>query len=488
MPEKITRQDFLKISATSALGLFLASCGISTGDKKPGKKGGSPDTLTVKDLHINESGNVVYITRSDKQYDALNQGFNKRIQKYPQVIALCKNTAGVAEAIKYANANNLEIAVKSGGHSFECFSANNGGLVVNLSLLNNFEWLNESVVNIGPGCKLFEVYDELLPKKRLIPAGSCAGVGIGGLTLGGGYGLFSRKYGLTCDSLTAITLVDGNGNIHFSKDEPELLWACKGGGNGNFGVVTEMTFNTFPAPAAFQSHRLKAFKLDAARAKTILQKWFEVTEHLPEACFAAFVLNNKTLTILVTNYEAHSTALQDALDALSSLCDKTTMGNAIELQKALKVFYGIQTPIYFKNASAGLYKNFDEINDCIEDVLAKVIETPGLIYQVNTLGGRISADELESTSAYAHRALPFLSELQAYWEKPGTGTRLAETFEEIQGLIKQNGITAQYVNYPDLNFENWQQAYYGKNYERLQQVKKKFDPGNNIRHGQSIKA
>lgn len=488
MSKQFTRKDFLKISAGSALGLFLASCGISGEDKKSAGKDRIADTLTTKDLDIKESDNVFYITRNDKQYDELNQGFNKRIKKTPQVIALCKNTAGVAEAVKYANAHSLEIAIKSGGHSFECFSGNNGGLVINLSLLNEVEWLNETVVNTGPGCKLYQIYDELLPRNRIIPAGSCAGVGIGGLTLGGGYGLFSRKYGLTCDSLSAVTLVDGNGEIHFSKNEPELLWACKGGGNGNFGVVTEMTFNTCPAPDTFQSHRLKAFKLDAARAKTILQKWFEVTEHLPEACFAAFVLNNKTLTILVTNYEAHSTALQDALDALGALCDKTTIGDAVKLQKALKVFYGIQTPIYFKNASAGLYKNFEEINTCIEDVLAKVIETPGLIYQVNTLGGRINAAELESTSAYAHRALPFLSELQAYWEKPETETKLVETFEEIQSIIKKNGITAQYVNYPDLNFENWQEAYYGKNYERLQQVKKKFDPDNNIRHEQSIKA
>ena len=482
----MNRQEFLKLSSHSALALFLSSCNIFTQDDKPQKIKEPVKPGGIAQLSVKETGNVVYITKENKDYEKLKQRFNKRITKNPKVIALCKNTHGVAEAVKYANSNQLQISVKSGGHSFEGFSTNEGGLVIDLSLVNSIEWLENKTAKIGPGCKLSQLYDAILPEGRIIPAGSCGSVGLGGLTLGGGYGIFSRKYGLTCDSLLHVTVIDGKGNIHSSENNEELLWACKGAGNGNFGIVTEMTFNTYPAPGTFQSHRFKAYHLDATRALNILQKWFEVSGKLPLSCFGAFVLNQKTLTILITNYEEHSSYLQELLDELSPYCDKTTKGAPVPLNKALKVFYGVQSPIYFKNASAGLYTGFEQVAPFIEQILSSVINSQGLIYQVNTLGGKINDPEKERLSAYAHRALPFLSELQAYWQKPDEESRLVAKFEEIQSIFKLNGITSQYVNYPDLGFENWQEAYYGQNYQRLQKVKNDYDPENFIRHEQSI--
>jgi FAD/FMN-containing dehydrogenase len=147
-----------------------------------------------------------------------------------------------------------------------------GGLVINLSKMNSMEFLENNNIKVGPGCTLFNLYDQILPKKRLLPAGSCGTVGIGGLTMGGGYGLFSRKFGLTCDHLLEATFVDGNGKIHSTKDDPELLWALRGGGAGNFGVVTEMVFRTQEAPSVMRSHHFKARKLDALRAKKHFRK------------------------------------------------------------------------------------------------------------------------------------------------------------------------------------------------------------------------
>jgi FAD/FMN-containing dehydrogenase len=489
MSKKLTRKDFLKLSSASGIAFLLASCGISNSEEeKQTTVDSSPlavaDTVAV-DVDA-KSENVTYITIDDAQYQELNQGFNKRFNKKPQVIALCKNTEGVSEAVKYAIQNDLQISVKSGGHSFEAFSSNEGGLVINLSLLNMVVGLEDDRIIAQSGCTLSSLYDAILPHKRIIPAGSCGTVGIGGLTLGGGYGFFSRKYGLTCDSLNELTFIDGKGEIHRAKNDDELLWACRGAGNGNFGIVTDMTFKTYPAPETFQSHRFKAFKLDATRAASILEKWFEISAKLPPACFGAFVLNHKTLTILITNYEEHTPEIQDLLDALTPLCDKTSFGTPLPLARALKTFYGIQTPIYFKNASAGLYKDFEQIRGCITEILEKVIQTNGLIYQVNTLGGKINDPQFESYSAYAHRALPFLSELQAYWENPAKQEPLMATFEEIQTVFRNNGINAQYINYPDINFANWQTAYYGSNYVKLQEIKKKYDPENRIRHEQSI--
>lgn len=460
------RKDFLKLAALAPLSVYAKR--------------------VSRFYQFEQTPNVDYFKKGEDQYETLRKGFNKRIDKYPQVIALCKNTAGVAEAVKYAVANKLPVAIKSGGHCMEGFSANDNGMVINLSLLNTITWIDKETIAVGPGCKLAALYDELLPKGRVIPGGSCATVAVGGLVLGGGYGLLARKFGLTCDSLLEVTMADGKGNIINSTADNELLWACKGGGNGNFGVITELKFKTHTAPKTMQSFRFKTYKTDVVKATTILKKWFEVTAVLPPSCFSAFVLNGKTAYILLTNTEKNNAAVQNVINELSKVSGKTTQTTPQPLAKALKVFYGRTEPLYFKNASAGLYKNFAEIAPFIEKVITSVLATPGMIYQVNTLGGNIINNQKETEASFPHRSYPYFSELQTYWDLPAQSKRLLEKFEAVQTIFTGNGITAQYRNYPDVNFNNWQNAYYGNNYQRLQQVKKKYDPDNIISHRQSI--
>lgn len=473
MDKRYERKDFLKMALLSPLAIYI-----------------KPAELLEKNFPglyvLNTSVHVDYYKKQDTAYNALRKGFNKRIEKFPAVIAVCKNTTGVSEAIQYAIKNNLPVAVKSGGHCMEGFSANDNGMVINLSLLNSTTWISKEMITVGPACLLANLYNVILPKGRIIPGGSCATVAIGGLVLGGGYGLLARKFGLTCDSLLEITMVDGKGNIVNSADDKELLWACKGGGNGNFGVVTELKFKTHPAPKTLQSFRFKTHQANGAKAASILKKWFELTATLPEGCFSAYVLNGKTVYILLTNADKHDQHVQQIVNGLSAISEKTTKTSPQPLAKALPVFYGRKDPLYFKNASAGLYKNFADIEGMIESVTATVCSTPGMIYQVNTLGGNIMNSEFESNAAFAHRAFPYFSELQTYWEKPAQSKRLLEKFEMVQQLFTAHGISAQYRNYPDINFKNWDAKYYGSSYSRLQQVKKKYDPHNVISHSQSV--
>lgn len=475
MQNQLKRKEFLKLALLANLGLIA----------KP-LEGFSGHFSTYSPAPSND--NVTFFKKGDAEYELLRKGFNKRIEKFPQIIALCKNTAGVAEAVKYAAQNNLPVAVKSGGHCMEGFSCNDGGMVINLSLLNKIGWIDSNNIKAGPGCTLSNIYDEVLPKKKILPGGSCAGVGIGGLTLGGGYGLLGRKFGLTCDSLYEVTMVDGQGNIQNSVNDKDLLWACKGGGNGNFGVITEMKFRLSKAPASLTSYRFKSYKVDTKKVKAVLQKWFEVTPGLPTGCFSAFVLNRSTIYILLTNADKHNAEVQKVIDALSAVSEKTTKTKPQPITTALKVFYGRREPLYFKNASAGLYKQFADIETCIDKVIDTVIATPGMIYQVNTLGGNIQNAAFEKESCFPHRAYTYFSELQTYWEQPKQEVRSLEKFQEVQMMFINNGIKTQYRNYPDIKFTNWQEMYYGANYTRLQQLKNKYDPANLIRHDQSIKA
>jgi FAD/FMN-containing dehydrogenase len=281
-------------------------------------------------------------------------------------------------------------------------------------------------------------------------------------------------------------MVDGTGKIITASGNDELLWACRGGNNGNFGVVTEFTFKVHNAPAVMQSYRFRAYKVDAARAKNILQKWFELSALLPVDCFSAYVLNGKTLYILLTNVGKQTDAVKNMIAGLKAVTDKTTNTVTQPLAKALKAYYGRPNPMNFKNASAGLYKNFGEIGGFIEQALGIVVSTPGMIYQVNTLGGNIQNAGFEKGSAFPHRAYGYFSELQTYWELPSQQRRLLERFQQVQQVFNSNGIKAQYRNYPDINFSNWPELYYGNNYKRLQQVKAMYDPKNLFRYEQSV--
>ncbi|MEM6686062.1 MAG: FAD-binding oxidoreductase [Bacteroidota bacterium] len=478
------RRDFAKLVVLGGIGYTIFACADETKkDKTPSIEKTKEATPTMPELLPED---IQLYQKADEAYQELAVRFNKRFQQSPTYIAHCFTTQGVAAAVQFANYKNLKVVVKSGGHSFEGFSSTNDGLVVDVSAMKKMQWTPDHSLTVESGCILKELYDEMLPKQRILPSGSCATVGIAGLSLGGGYGFFSRKYGLTCDSLQAITIVDGKGNIRHESGNSAILKACKGGGNGNFGIVTKMKFRTYQAPKFFQAYRCKAYKLDTKRAKSLLETWFQYTKELPNTAFSAFVLNGKTLTVLITNYSEDTTGVMRMFNALKEETDKATIGNRRPLAKALETFYGVQHPIYFKNACAGLYTDFSTIEGCIDDVISNVISTKGLIYQVNTLGGNINSAASEKRSVYPHRSYPYLAELQSYWDKTSQEASRLAAFQEVQDRFYAHGIRAHYRNYPDINFKDFETAYYGKYLPHLKAIKQQLDPDNRIQHPQSI--
>lgn len=444
----------------------------------------------VRHSGATEPDDVVFLKPTDRDYARFRQPFNKRIVLAPAVIAACRSEAGVQRAVEYAKAQGLSIAIKSGGHSFEGYSLNQNGLVIDLSQMNRLQLDAGGRLTAGPGCKLGQLFEYLLPRERLIPTGSCGGVGIAGLTLGGGYGMFSRKYGLTCDSLTRVRLVDGQGRLQDSRATPELLWACRGGGNGNFGIVTSLEFDTQPAPRLFHSYRFKYLDLDPARAAALAERWFESTPALPAEGFSAFVLSGKTLTVLVTTFEQqpgkslHTRVLNDLARGATSVQPV----QSDSLINSVKRYYGRAQPLYFKNVSAGFYRGFSDLKAVALEAFRRVAAHPGMLFQINTFGAQQESDEVRRLAAFPHRAFSYIGELQCYWEAPAQTQRAVTAVQEIQRLLWQGGIRAHYSNYPDIDLENWAEAYFGQeNYLRLQAIKRTYDPDNRVRHPQSVR-
>jgi FAD/FMN-containing dehydrogenase len=436
------------------------------------------------------SPNVQFLQRSDAAYAKHRQIFNKRITAMPKYIAVCANEKGVQEAVAYAQQAKLPIAVKSGGHSFEGFSTNDGGLMLDLSAMNKPTYDKTSKrLTIQPGAKLGGVYEYLNQYGRMIPAGSCAGVGVAGLSLGGGYGFFARQLGLTCDSLQRVRMVDGNGKVHDSSTNPELLWACKGGGNGNFGIITELEFETHPAPPTFSSYRYKFRNLSPAAATKLAEQWFEMMKTLPNSAYSSWVLNGKHVTVIVTDTSSTAApALKAILGKLKAGATEVMTPHKDAFLRGIQRYKGGTEPMYFKNVSAGYYTGFGDIKALLPEICKQIAAANmTTILQINTLGGAINTPALDSTAAYPHRAFGYLGELQTYYDK-ATQTKAAEQIvRDIQGMLTKGGITAHYRNYPDVELPNWETAYYGKSYPRLQALKRQFDPDNLIRHPQSVK-
>lgn len=488
------RREFLKILLATSASYLLYSC-------KESKKQNPAETLELSRIdtstldttskkttqleQIIDDNKLLLLFPSDALYQQHAILFNKNITHKPAVIALCKNTEGVALAVKYAIQHNLKITVKSGGHSFEGFSSSDGGMQINMSLMDQITLHDDHTLTIQAGAKLKKIYDTILPQNRILPAGSCAGVGIAGLALGGGYGFFSRQFGLTCDQILDAEMVDSRGEIIHTSQDPELAWAIKGAGNGNFGIITSFHLRSYKAPSTFHIHRFKTKKTNLADAKNILKNWFEQTPSLPESCFASFVMNGTYLVLLLTDYANQGSRLASFIAKMQSLTEKYTH-TQLPLAKALPQFFGVQYPIYFKNASAGYYDSYQDLEPCIDEVFTLVQSKSGVLFQINTLGGKINDPTLSQHRAYPHQK-SYLGELQTYWKSPSQKASYISIYDQIQKILAQHGIQDHYMNYPDIGFQNWEEAYYKNNYARLQALKLKYDPQDRFHYAQSIR-
>jgi len=181
----------------------------------------------------------------DPAYEQARQEYNRAIDAYPIAIVYCYDTQDVANAILWSENNQVRLRVRSGGHNYEGYSTGMGKLVIDTTLMNQIEvdTIND-VVKVQAGTRLSLLYEILYEHGYAFPGGTCPTVAISGLVLGGGIGLSTRYLGLTIDSLVEAEMVDAKGNIVIANQRcnPELFWALRGAGGGNFGVVTSFTF------------------------------------------------------------------------------------------------------------------------------------------------------------------------------------------------------------------------------------------------------
>lgn len=210
------------------------------------------DSFSLRELAKRDGYHFDVIYPWDDTYQEKMTIWNKRTQTSPAMIAYCQNVKDIQFCINWCKINNFPLRVRSGGHHHEGMSSAFGVLIIDLSLMNQLTWVDDDTAWIQPGMQLQKVYAELATKGRIIPGGGCETVCVGGLTLGGGWGMSARHLGLTCDTLLEAEIVLADGTVKTVNDTVpdgglrELFWALKGGGAGNFGIVTKFTFNLYP--------------------------------------------------------------------------------------------------------------------------------------------------------------------------------------------------------------------------------------------------
>src|SRR5262245_52766641 len=246
MTREISRQAFIRATLGTAAGALLSACrSPSTPNSKSPPKVSGPQDWSALDDAI--EGRVVLPSSPD--YAAAKGVFNTRFDSStPAAVVAVKSTNDVQQAVEFAARKTIKIAVRSGGHSYIGASAASGAMVIDLRQLpGEITHDGRERATIPAAAQLDSVQTALAARGRSIPSGSCPTVGIAGLTMGGGLGSDARRSGLTCDALlsAAVVLPSGEAITASADDHADLFWALRGGG-GNLGVVTSLTFQTFP--------------------------------------------------------------------------------------------------------------------------------------------------------------------------------------------------------------------------------------------------
>jgi hypothetical protein len=524
----VDRRKFLTLSA-AGLAYIAAACSsgpVATAPLTPTTGKSTPIPLPTRNpaattdnwsaFASSLQGNL--IRPGDSHYTTAHQLFSTRFDNIlPAGIASCASPADVQKSLAFAQRFNLPVAARSGGHSYAGYSTTTG-LMLDLSPMNVVTVNTANgTVSSGGGAHLIDVYATLAQFGQVIPAGSCPTVGIAGLTLGGGVGVLGRKFGLTCDNLLSAQVVLANGEIVTcdQNTHADLFWALRGGGGGNFGIVTSFTFQTHAVA------ELSLFTLNWpwSSAASMVNAWQNWGPQAPDELWSNCLLlgsaeKSEGPTARVNGvYVGGSAPLNALLQQLISQVGVAPTSSYVYTDPLLETMmveagcYGESVAachLPTQNPQGTLTRDTSQArSDYFTGTLpAQAIES--LIDSINSRqstallnGGGIGIDayggainRVASTdTAFVHRDALFSIQYTASWnagDSPAIVSANKSWLSTTWQGMRPYASGEAYQNYIDPDLGNWQQAYYGANLPRLQQVKATYDPGNLFHFAQSI--
>ncbi|MDT0260875.1 FAD-binding oxidoreductase [Jatrophihabitans lederbergiae] len=509
------RRSFLATGVALSAGAVVTAAGASPSGGDLAAAHGRRRRLPWDQLRRHLTGRLVL--PSDEAYEQAHRLAAAQFDSiFPQAVALCATERDVATCIAFAQQHSLPSAVRSGGHSFAGFSTSEG-LVIDLSGFRQVT-VGSSSVHVGPAAQMVDVVTALSPHGLAVPGGFCPTVCPGGFISGGGMGWMYRKYGPACDRVLSARVVLANGHTVTAspRQNPDLYWAIRGGGGGNFGVIVDYEL----APTT--ETRVGYFTLtwpwaQADHVLTQLQEWFTNTS--PDlAPRAGILLSNAAPgavpTVIVTGVHFGSRATLDAdlaeLVSMIGSAPATRVVDELSYQQASMRQFGCQNDsveqchLSGANPEALLPRqqfvlnrsrmHDKAISDSGFDGILTAFDADRRAGQYRYLGllslGKNANRPAPGDTAYVHRRSSLFSVFTAGLSSatPSSDDRAAAVDWARGGFraidAHSNGHT--YVNYPDTELANWEWAYYGTNYPRLLEVKHAYDPHRFFRFSQSV--
>ncbi|MDL5363342.1 FAD-binding oxidoreductase [Halalkalicoccus sp. NIPERK01] len=431
-------------------------------------------------------------------YDDARTIWNAMIDRKPAIIVRPTGAADVITAVDFAREHDLPLAVKGGGHNVAGSAVCDDGLMIDLSPMSSVRVDPAAqIARVGPGATMADLDHEAQAFGLATPGGVISTTGVAGITLGGGLGWLSRKYGLTVDNLRSVDVVTVDGEvITASEDENvDLFWAIRGGG-GNFGIVTSFEFdlheigrNVLFGPIVYPYED----------APDVLAHYQEFTRDAPRDCcvwansvaapplpFLPDDVHGTTVLILVLFYtgdlEKGKTVLEPLREYGDPIADAVAPTRYTEAQRMLDDLYVEGARNYWKAP------NFTECTEKTIDTITEYADrfpTPYSEILIHQVGGAVN-DVKSDATAYPHRDTEFIVTVAARWEDPARDDECIAWVRECHDALADGATGGTYANFEG-DREGREQNAYGENYDRLAELKSKYDPKNVFRLNQNVK-
>ncbi|MEV6838374.1 FAD-binding oxidoreductase [Streptomyces sp. NPDC051133] len=433
----------------------------------------------------------------DPGYARARVGWDELFVHRPSVIVYARKTDDVVNALTWARRHDVPLRVRSGGHSLEGWSNVDDGIVIDVSELKSAGIdTTARTATVGAGLTQLEAVTALAAENLAVTTGTEGSVGLSGATLGGGFGFLTRYLGMACDSLIGAEVVvaegaDGAKVIDVGpQNHSDLLWALRGAGNGNFGIVTSLTYSVTPLNSVTY---LQARWNGSGDLQGVFEAWQRTAPFADDRLGTQLELRRDQTLLFAVLAEGTPEEAKKLLAPVLSVGDPDVTvraGNWGDVYAAFQIpaedepanwkFCSQFTDTPFPKAAIGVVASF-----------MRDAPTDESNFFAQAFGGAVRKIPRGGT-AFPHRGALFYSEPGAGWGErgvPGSGDALtprAQAWITEFGRALRPYVNGAYVNVPNIGTQDWQTAYWGDNVDRLRAIKAKYDPRNVFRYEQSI--
>jgi FAD/FMN-containing dehydrogenase len=415
------------------------------------------------------------------------QAYNERTELRPALRIMAKTGRGVAQSIDWLRTNHVPFALRSGGHSFEGFSQS-ASAVIDVRLMNDIA-LDGNTLSVGAGTPLGAIYKFVAPRGLDFPGGSCPTVGVSGHAMGGGFGLIARDRGLACDRLVSVDLIGADAKTlrADAATNPDLFWALRGGGGGSFGAATRLQFRVEPI-GRIQVYSA-TWTLDEKRAADLFDAWQDWAPQAPDHITGIFKLSRPRTGRVVLHIAGESTGsaaeLRRELRALTDLAEPSTdlSISSMSFLGAVNHFSGGWA---YETGYSKAKSDFITARLPRAGIEALIGHMPASVIAICDAHGGAIGRVPEDATAFAYRAgTRFCIQYYTSWSSASAAAgRLADIRGLYAAMRPWSG--GSYVNYCDLDLQDWEKAYWRQNLARLKSVKARIDPDDFFHHAQSV--